>query len=78
MYSLDPILFRQANVKGRKNDERSTDVCQYFIVHQDNTPVYFSPPYTSLLYEPRCEKTCLLDLRPGPPQTGLCSHRRVF
>ena len=27
-------------------------------------------------YEPRCEKTGLRGLRPGPTQTGLCSHRR--
>ena len=28
------------------------------------------------LFEPRCEKTGLLGFRPGPTQTGLCSHRR--
>ena len=27
-------------------------------------------------YEPRCEKTGLPGFRPGPTQTGLCSHRR--
>ena len=27
-------------------------------------------------YEPRCEKTGLQGFRPGPTQTGLCSHRR--
>ena len=26
-------------------------------------------------YEPRCEKTGLRGFRPGPTQTGLCSHR---
>ena len=26
--------------------------------------------------EPRCEKTGLQGFRPGPTQTGLCSHRR--
>ena len=26
--------------------------------------------------EPRCEKTGLRGFRPGPTQTGLCSHRR--
>ena len=26
--------------------------------------------------EPRCEKTGLRGFRPGPAQTGLCSHRR--
>ena len=30
----------------------------------------------SLFYEPRCEKTALRGFRPGPTQTGLCSHRR--
>ena len=28
------------------------------------------------IYEPRSEKTGLLDFRPGPRQTGLYSHRR--
>ena len=28
------------------------------------------------IYEPCCEKTGLLDFRPGPTQTGLYSHRR--
>ena len=28
------------------------------------------------LYEPRCEKTGLRGLRPGPTQTWLYSHRR--
>ena len=27
-------------------------------------------------YEPRCEKTGLRGVRPGPTQTGLYSHRR--
>ena len=27
-------------------------------------------------YEPRCEKTGLRGLRPGPTQAGLYSHRR--
>ena len=27
--------------------------------------------------EPRCEKTGLRGFRPGPTQTGLCSHRRL-
>ena len=27
-------------------------------------------------YEPRCEKTGLQGLRPGPTQSGLYSHRR--
>ena len=27
-------------------------------------------------FEPRCEKTGLRGFRPGPTQTGLCSHRR--
>ena len=26
-------------------------------------------------FEPRCEKTGLRGFRPGPTQTGLCSHR---
>ena len=30
------------------------------------------------LFEPRCEKTGLRDFRPGPTQTGLCSHRRCL
>ena len=29
-----------------------------------------------LTYEPRCEKTGLRGVRPGPTQTGLYSHRR--
>ena len=29
-----------------------------------------------LIYEPRYEKTGLRGFRPGPTQTGLCSHRR--
>ena len=28
------------------------------------------------IVEPRCEKTGLRGFRPGPTQTGLCSHRR--
>ena len=28
------------------------------------------------LFEPRSEKTGLRSFRPGPTQTGLCSHRR--
>ena len=28
------------------------------------------------ILEPRCEKTCLCGFRPGPTQTGLCSHKR--
>ena len=28
------------------------------------------------IYEPPCEKTGLRGFRPGPTQTGLCSHRR--
>ena len=31
---------------------------------------------SSTCYEPRCEKTGFRDFRPGPTQTGLCSHRR--
>ena len=27
-------------------------------------------------FEPCCEKTGLRGFRPGPTQTGLCSHRR--
>ena len=30
----------------------------------------------SLVNEPRSEKTGLRGFRPGPTQTGLCSHRR--
>ena len=29
-------------------------------------------------FEPRCEKTGLRGFRPGPTQTGLCSHRRCL
>ena len=28
------------------------------------------------IFEPRCEKTGLRGFRPGPTQTGPCSHRR--
>ena len=31
-----------------------------------------------MLNEPRCEKTGLLGVRPGPQQTGLYSHRRLL
>ena len=31
---------------------------------------------TDFQNEPRCEKTGLRGFRPGPTQTGLCSHRR--
>ena len=31
-----------------------------------NMPMQFRPPQTPLLYEPRCEKTGLRGLRPGP------------
>ena len=31
---------------------------------------------TTVVYEPRCEKTGLRGFRPGPTQTGLFSHRR--
>ena len=37
--------------------------------HYDNTR-------GPMLYEPRCEKTGLRGIRPGPTQTGLYSHRR--
>ena len=30
----------------------------------------------SLLFEPRSEKNGLRGFRPGPTQTGLCSHKR--
>ena len=30
---------------------------------------------TEVIVEPRCEKTGLHGFRPGPTQTGLCSHR---
>ena len=30
------------------------------------------------LFQPRCEKTGLRGFRPGPTQTGLCSHRRLL
>ena len=29
-----------------------------------------------MAYEPRCDKTGLRGFRPGPTQTGLCSHGR--
>ena len=29
-----------------------------------------------IVFEPRHEKTCIRGFRPGPPQTGLYSHRR--
>ena len=32
-------------------------------------------PFRFPLYEPCCEKTGLRGFRPGPTQTGLCSHR---
>ena len=40
---------------------------------------YFENKYSEIItsiYEPRFEKTCLRDFRPGPTQTGLCSHRK--
>ena len=30
----------------------------------------------TFIYEPRCEKPGLRGFRPGPTQTGLCSHRK--
>ena len=32
--------------------------------------------YVLSIFEPRCEKTGLRGFRPGPTQTGLCSHRK--
>ena len=32
-------------------------------------------PWKNVSYEPRHEKTCLRDLRPGKTQTGMRSHR---
>ena len=31
---------------------------------------------SNTFFEPRCEKTGLRGFRPGPTQTGLCTHRR--
>ena len=36
---------------------------------------FFSPKWR-LTTQPRSEKTGLRGFRPGPTQTGLCSHRR--
>ena len=41
-----------------------------------NRPTKSVIPETYISTEPRHKKTCLRVLRPGPTQTGLCSHRK--
>ena len=38
-------------------------------------PGHCIPVTTTIIFEPRYEKTGLRGFRPGPTQTGLCSHR---
>ena len=47
---------------------KSCDVVRVLLIDQNKR--------TSLTFEPRCEKTGLRGIRPGPTQTRLYSHRR--
>ena len=55
-------------------------VCQDTLevhIYHTNMPMLLKTPLNiPLLYEIRCEKSCLRGFRPGPTQTGLYCHRR--
>ena len=51
-------------------------VSTYNRKHNASSPMLLDPTRTSLLNEPRSEKTGLRGLRQGPTQTGLYNHTR--
>ena len=65
-------VFRVIEQVGLKPACSSTDARKL----EYRNKIYQTVVASSFTYEPRCEKTGLRGFRPGPTQTGLCSHRR--
>ena len=75
--------YNSKNMYGH-NETLITGLAIALIVRKEEKYVFFSykkhlsVTFESTVYEARYEKTGLRGFRPGPTQTGLCSHRRCL